>query len=524
MDAILTRRTAILRVAAASGYGAAMGALGALGLAGPARADAPPRFTPPRIGAGRSVTVIGAGISGLVAAYELRRAGFDVALLEARDRVGGRNWTIRSGTRIDLVDRPSQTAAFDDGLYFNAGPARLPSHHRTILGYCRSLGVKVEPLVNASRSAFLAPPGGERIVQRRIVNDARGYVAELLARATNAGALDSALSADDRRLLLEFLRDYGDLSADHRFAGTTRSGFATAPGAADRRGVAEPPLPLRTVLDPALRAPLTFEENVVMQPTMLQPVGGMDQIPRAFHRALGRTVLLGRQVVAVTQYATGVAVDWRDARTGAAGSHRSDYVVLALPLPVLAQIRTNLAPAVQAAIRAVPYHTAVKIAWQSERFWESDDGIYGGISWVDGDTRLVWYPSDDLHAAQGTLIGAYQSGDPARRFGDRPIPEQLAASRTAVERLHPGRSQLLQRPVAVAWHRVPHNLGSWVRWEDRDAAPEYRLLNQRHDRILFAGEHLSQYDGGWQEGAALSGQRAVTAIVDHLQTTASPTA
>lgn len=520
MDINLTRRAAILQVAGIGGYGAAVGALGALGLNGPARVDAAVFAPPANVGAGRKVTVIGAGISGLVAAYELVKAGYEVVVVEARTRVGGRNWTVRGGTKIDFTDGTSQTATFEGGLYFNAGPARLPSHHQTILGYCRTLGVRVEPLINTSRSAFVAPAGRERIEQRRIVNDARGYVSELLSKATNAGALDGTLSTDDRKLLLEFLKDYGDLSPDHSFTGTTRSGFSTFPGAADQRGIANDPLSLRAILDPVLRAPLTFDESVVMQPTMLQPVGGMDQIPGAFHRALGDRVLLGKEVVSIANQSSGVEVAWRDAKTGTLESRRSDHVVIALPLPVLVKIRTNFDPAVTAAFRTVAYNTAAKVAWQSPRFWETRDNIYGGISWVEGDTRLVWYPSNDLHDANGTLIGAYVSGDPARVFGNRPVAEQIAASRAAVERLHPGQAHRLQRPVAVDWHRVPHNLGSWVKWEDRDNAPEYRLLNQPHGRVLFAGEHLSQYEGGWQEGAALSGQRAVTAIIRQTQATA----
>jgi monoamine oxidase len=231
-------------------------------------------------------------------------------------------------------------------------------------------------------------------------------------------------------------------------------------------------------------------------------------------------VRLGKQVISILDRGEAVDVAFRDTATGTIETRRSDHLVLALPLPMLAQLKTNFAPDVQAAFRSVAYHTAVKVAWESPRFWETEDDIYGGISWVDGDTRLVWYPSNDLQAAKGTLIGAYVSGDPARLFGDRPLPDQIAASRAAVERLHPGKGRLLAKPVAVDWHRVPHNLGSWVRWEDRDNAPEYRLLNRPHGRVLFAGEHLSQYEGGWQEGAALSGQRAVSALADRLRHTA----
>ena len=82
-------------------------------------------------GKGTRVVILGAGIAGLVAAYELGKAGYPCTLLEARERCGGRNWTIRSGSNIEFTSGVRQTCTFDEGNYFNAGPARLPSIHRT---------------------------------------------------------------------------------------------------------------------------------------------------------------------------------------------------------------------------------------------------------------------------------------------------------------------------------------------------------------------------------------------------------
>ncbi|WP_229258385.1 FAD-dependent oxidoreductase [Duganella rivi] len=161
-----------------------------LGLGAPTIASAagqtPALNLAPGSGKGTKVLVLGAGIAGLVSAYELRKAGYQVQLIEARDRVGGRNWTIRNGTRIELNDGTTQVADFEPGHYFNAGPARLPSHHQTILGYCRELGVELEAEVNTSRSAYFLPDaakGGQPIQLRRAINDARGHVSELLAKA-----------------------------------------------------------------------------------------------------------------------------------------------------------------------------------------------------------------------------------------------------------------------------------------------------------------------------------------------------
>src|ERR1700693_3342264 len=101
----------------------------ALGLASLAFAEPAP-VLPAQIGAGTHVVILGAGIAGLVMAYRLERAGFAVTLLEARSRIGGRNWTIRHGDKVAMIGEVDQTAGFSQGMYFNAGPARIPSHHQ----------------------------------------------------------------------------------------------------------------------------------------------------------------------------------------------------------------------------------------------------------------------------------------------------------------------------------------------------------------------------------------------------------
>ena len=90
---------------------------------------------------GTKVVILGAGVAGLSAAYELGKAGYDCTVLEARDRVGGRNWSIRRGTRIEMNDGTRQVCEFDPEMYLNSGPARIPSAHQAVLGYCRELGV-----------------------------------------------------------------------------------------------------------------------------------------------------------------------------------------------------------------------------------------------------------------------------------------------------------------------------------------------------------------------------------------------
>src|SRR6476646_6607394 len=168
----LTRRALLEQVGAIGGGAATYLAMEALGLAIPTPAGAENFRLPASSGNGRSVVVLGAGIAGLVSAYELKRAGYRVTVIEARDRIGGRSWTIRGGDRIVQTGRPDQVASFGPGLYFNSGPARIPSTHRLVLSYARRFGVQLEPFINVNRNAGW-DFGGKVHPERRMVNDFR---------------------------------------------------------------------------------------------------------------------------------------------------------------------------------------------------------------------------------------------------------------------------------------------------------------------------------------------------------------
>ncbi len=233
----LTRRGLLRRAALTGGYAATYSLMTGLGLLATPPAHAGPPALPATLGTGRHVAVLGGGIAGLVAAHELEKAGFRVTLLEARQRLGGRTWTIRDGDVIDHVGHERQVARLSPGIGFNAGPARIPSHHEALLSYIRALKVPLEVEVNASRSAWHPTADGGRIRQRQVVNDTRGYLSELLSKSVSRGALDQELTAADKDRLIAFLRAYGDLDPDNAFKGTDRSGYRVLPGAADQTGV-----------------------------------------------------------------------------------------------------------------------------------------------------------------------------------------------------------------------------------------------------------------------------------------------
>ena len=99
-----TRRRFLSQIGQAGGFGAAYVMMQSLGLLAVPPATASTVRLPENSGKGKSVVILGAGIAGLVAAWELIKAGYRCTVLEARNRAGGRNWTIRNGSRVEMTD------------------------------------------------------------------------------------------------------------------------------------------------------------------------------------------------------------------------------------------------------------------------------------------------------------------------------------------------------------------------------------------------------------------------------------
>lgn len=506
-------------VGKAGGYSAAFTVMQSLGLLGVPKATAEETKLNITAGNGTKIVILGGGIAGLVSAYELGKAGYACTLLEPRDRVGGRNWTIRNGTDVAFTDGTTQRCQFGDGLYFNAGPARLPSIHTTMLGYCKELGVPLEVEINTSRSALMQCDklnGGKAVQLRQVVNDTRGHVAELLAKSINKGALDEELTSADKERMVEFLRQYGDLSPDLFFKGTDRSGYKVAPGASAQMPQPKDPLDMHALLDANLWEGMLSEDVIDWQATMFQPVGGMDRIPAAFQKKLGSVVRSGAEVRKIRQTNHRVQVTYRDAKTGTMHEIEADYCICAMPLSVLKTLDTDLSSDVKKVVEDCEYDSAYKVAWDSRRFWEQEYQIYGGLSYLNQTVGVVWYPSYHLFSERGVVVGGYGIENTSA-FGKLPNTEaKLNASRDALERLHPGYSKELTNPVYVSWGHIPYNLGSWVSGfgksrKNGDYTMSTNRLLEPDGQIYFAGDHTSHLVG-WQEGAALSAYRVIGQI------------
>jgi monoamine oxidase len=497
---VLTRRQFLTRAAAAGGTSLVYEGMTGLGmLAAPTQT----RFDLSGRVSGVRALVLGGGLAGLTVAYELGKVGYDCRVLEARARPGGRVFTVRRGT-VSEEDGPSQTAAFDDGLYFNAGPMRISHHHRTTLAYCRELQVPVEVFVADSDSAYLYQTRSSALTDRRIrLREARadfdGYIAELLSKAVSQTQLDQPLTTEDRERLLAHLRQLGALDRQRQYRGSPRrSGYDQEQQSA--------PLPLRDLLG----ANIDFYVGIDWdsQPTMMQVVGGMDRLPAALAARLGNRITSRAAVREIRQSERGVWVIYAD-RDGQLKRVDADYCVCTIPLPVLSGLQKDLSPPVQSAISAASYDGAGKIGLQfGRRFWEADDEIYGGRSWTDQEIGQIIYPSHGFQARKGVLVGYYL--DFKRTMRERTPAERQRVALEQGARIHPQYATEFETAFSVSWPRVPWSRGSWR--SETAAAHEALAALQRPDgRVHFAGDYMTNMSS-WMQGAFESAREVVMAI------------
>src|SRR6201994_4016875 len=272
------RRDLLSLIGAMAGSAAMYHAMTSLGFASESRYQGPIKLEGDAKGA--SVLVLGAGLAGMTAALELRNAGYKVQVLEFNGRPGGRNWTLRGGDSYTELGGFAQTCQFEQGLYINPGPWRIPYHHRALLDYCKRLGVALEPFIQLNHNAFLHTSRAFDGVPQRIRSvraDFQGQVSELLAKATQQGKLDEAVSKEDREILLQALKSWGALDGNYAYKASLISaefrGYASGPGG----GLGAAPIPgevinLSDILKSRVWRYLQTFARYTFQSTMFQPV------------------------------------------------------------------------------------------------------------------------------------------------------------------------------------------------------------------------------------------------------------
>ena len=158
-----------------------------------------------------------------------------------------------------------------------------------------------------------------------------------------------------------------------------------------------------------------------------------------------------------------------------------------------------------------PTPTSVKVGLQfKRRFWETDEQIYGGVTYTDLPIGQISYPSSGYFSdGKGVLLGAYiWDMLNSMEFTSMTPAERVAKAVEYGSHIHPQYREEFDNGVAVAWHRAPFAMGCFGLWTEATRAQHYDNLCGFDGRIVLAGEHAS-YLPAWQEGAVTSALDAI---------------
>lgn len=458
-------------------------------------------------GKGKKVLILGAGLCGMTAAYELNKLGYQCTILEARDRSGGRCWSVRKNSHNTELNGSKQISQFDEGQYFNAGPSRIPHHHQLTLQYCKELGVPLQIYNNVNEGAYYFSEGkgtlaNKKIKAREIHNDMRGYMSELLYKSISQDKLDLDLSKEDLEKVLEYLRAEGGLDIDNLYKASARRGYEIAPSAGNQAGKIADAHKLADILSSGLADPDFYnvaEYTYELQMTMFQAIGGMDKIATALEEKVAKNIIKSAEVKSIINIDKGVKVTYQDAQ--GMKELEADLCICTIPLTVLSNINHNFNSNTSRAIDYSSYIATGKIGLQfKRRFWEEDEQVFGGITHTNNDLTQIFYPSNDYLGKKGVLIGYYNFNDKAIKTGNLSLVDRENLALTKGALIHPQYLTEFEKSFSISWHKTPYSLGGWALYTSETREKIYQALLKPDQQVYFAGEHMT-YLNAWMAGA-----------------------
>ncbi|MEH2320950.1 flavin monoamine oxidase family protein [Nostoc sp.] len=476
---------------------------------------------------GKRITILGAGIAGLVAAYELERMGHEVDIMEGSPRIGGRVWTHRFGNEPGAP-------------YAELGAMRIPAEHQHTLHYIHEIGLSDKlckfVTVFEEQNAFMNIQGkifrmkdAPRILQERyqgIFTDTRYSEKTRLFAAwlktiidtISPGNLRESLEQDLHSHLMDELERL-DLEPYFSEDGENidlHSFIKDHPGFRAR----------------CSKAVDMFLSDILVETShdLLQLNGGMDQLIQRLVESIKAPIKCNQQILAMRVRDEHTEIDWRE--NGQLHTRRCDYVLSTIPFSVMRKMElSGFDDRKLDSINNTIYCPATKVAFHTtESFWEKQ-GIKGGASFSGDGVRQTYYPSVKFNPNSGSvMLASYTIGDDADRLGNMSEPERHAYVKNVVSKVHPElqTNGMVADVASIAWGNYKWSAGGCtVHWSDDMSDESNHSINYLEaarplNTLFFAGEHCSRYPA-WLQGSIESALEAVYDIVSYKPTTLAAT-
>ncbi|MDA2329624.1 flavin monoamine oxidase family protein [Bacillus cereus] len=446
----------------------------------------------------KQIIIVGAGISGLVAASLLKEAGHKVTILEANNRIGGRIYTIRE--------------PFSRGLYFNAGPMRIPDTHKLTLAYIRKFKLPLNLFINKTVSDIIYT---NNIKTRLSIFEKNPSILRYPILESEKSKTAEELMLDVLEPILNYIKKDPNKNwsiVEKKYKAYSLGTFLTeyySDGAIDMIGVL---LDMEAYMGMSLIEVLREMVFFTSTTKYYEITGGMDALPKAFLSQLNENIFMRYKVEKIIQENSKVMMQVNHEQTIERFMVTGDVAIVTIPFSALRFVEIQpynlFSYYKRRAIRELNYIAATKIAIEfKSRFWEKA-GQCGGKSITDLPIRFTYYPSYGIQTpGAATVLASYTWADEALTWDSLPNRERI---RYALKNLAEIYGDIVYSEfvtgTSFSWSKNKYSCGAFTAFEPGQELELFPYITPPSGKVHFAGEHTT-LTHGWMQGAIESGVR-----------------